>query len=234
MTEYLNMILAGIVGSHAYGLNHADSDIDMLGVYQEWTVNILGTRDLEESKKNKEGEPDWQAHEVGKFVRLVAKMNLTVTELLWLEPELYAVLTPEGQMLIDNREIFLSTNAFNSYGGYARQQFDRLKRTGKFDSDKDSFDKRCKHGRHLARLLFQGREVLTEGQLTVRLTPSQISYCREVGYQAANGDTSMVDDLLFEYDELKDSDLLPPDPDWARIDELLVQLRLIDLDAWAS
>lgn len=224
MNDDYEMILAGIVGSHAYGLNHAESDIDMLGVFQRPTTVVLG---LNPGKDSIGGhDPDWQAHELAKFMGLAMKGNPTVTEMLWLPDEMYALRTPTGDRLIENRELFLSKNIFYAFGGYAKEQFRRLKATGHFDPDKNGDKKTEKHARHLARLIIQGTGVLTTGQLTVRLTPDQVAYARQVGIDAAKENFDEIDALLDAYELLKEDNVLPEKADQHAISDLLVELRL--------
>jgi len=244
----LNMILAGIVGSTAYGMANENSDIDMLGVYQAPTRDVLGLHDVEQSKVGH--DPDWQAHELGKLFKLCLSCNPTVSEILWLPEELYAIRTPAADAVIDIRQGFLSTKAFKSYGGYARQQFHRLKADGNvgFDADKRTPEKIAKHGRHLARLVLQGAHLMMTGEILVRLEPQDRDFCFSIGdrvgeferirleqgelteaqRQAAYGE---VEELLDWYDFLGPKSILPAQPDLEGVNKVLVDLRLADLGA---
>lgn len=52
--------------------------------------------------------------------------NPNIIELLGNDPELYVNMTPEGQMLLDNRTLFLTRRIAYSYGGFANDQLRRL------------------------------------------------------------------------------------------------------------
>jgi hypothetical protein len=166
----VRVILEGVVGSTAYGLAGPNSDIDRMGIFQERTSNLLGIYPSDETKVTK--DPDSTHHELGKFIRLAMAANPAVLELLYLED--YDELSPVGAELIRIRSAFLSRRVAQSYGGYAWQQFTRLKNRG--DSFSSATRQRTsKHQRHMLRLLRQGRELLEHGTLTVRLpNPEEI------------------------------------------------------------
>jgi predicted nucleotidyltransferase len=57
---------------------------------------------------------------------LLTNANPNTIEILGLRPDHYLKITEIGQMLLDNREIFLSKIVVNSFGGYAHSQLRRL------------------------------------------------------------------------------------------------------------
>lgn len=61
-----------------------------------------------------------------KIVTLLLSCNPNTIELLGLNPEHYLYLNDIGKMLLDNRKIFLSKRAIQSFGGYADAQLRRL------------------------------------------------------------------------------------------------------------
>lgn len=159
-------LIYGIVGSRAYGLDHADSDTDYLGIFAYDTEQLFRLDDLELTLKG--NDPDFACHEAKKFCKLAMKGNPTVLELLYLTN--YETLHWLGKELIDIRHAFLSKSAvMNSYLGYADQQFKKLeaRSDGKFDSD--TGNRFFKHAVHLLRLLDQGHQLYTEGRLVVKV-----------------------------------------------------------------
>lgn len=164
-----NLILAGIVGSTAYGMARPDSDIDRLGVYAAPTELFHGL-DLPVEKRATVTRSDVDAtyHEALKYVTLLLAGNPTITELLWLDDALYETRTPLGQDLLDIRAAFLSQRMQHTYLGYARQQFDRLTNKGRFPNV--PVDRIRKHARHLLRLVDQGTHLWVTGKVQVRVT----------------------------------------------------------------
>ncbi len=166
-----NVLLSGIVGSTAYGLAREGSDVDRLGIFAAPTVEVAGLDWHHDRETHVTTKPDSTMHEVGKWVRLALKGNPTITELTWLPPDLLDHVDPVfGARLIGMRTAFLSDRGVRSaYGGYARQQAHRLQGRGDGSFSSDTRKRTTKHARHLLRLLRQGRELLTTGQLTVRV-----------------------------------------------------------------
>src|SRR5688572_13081210 len=102
----MNVLLAGTVGSTAYGLSGPGSDVDRLGLFAAPTVAFHGLRGPKESIVTT--EPDLTLHEAGKWCRLALNGNPTVMELVWLPDELYDTRTDLGSALIGIKEAFLS------------------------------------------------------------------------------------------------------------------------------
>lgn len=154
----MNIILQGTVGSTAYGLNHPLSDIDTLGTFIYPARKYFQLSDPEDSVVTK--NPDTTMHEIRKYLNLALKCNPTVTELMWLND--YNVVSEFGERLIGMRTKFLSEKFVReAYLGYAKSQLIRLQ-------DRD--DKRApKHAMHMARLVNQGAELYTRGELTIKV-----------------------------------------------------------------
>jgi predicted nucleotidyltransferase len=214
----MKTILEGIVGSVAYGLNTADSDIDTRGAF------VVPTQDLLRLRKPKDTyvttTPDTTLYEVEKFLRLAAQNNPNVLELLYLES--YEILSEEGKAIVAIRDSFLSQKIRNTYGGYAISQVKRLesRADGSFKSKLRT--RYSKHARHCFRLLRQGRQLLEEGSLTVRvenrdelfavgeLEPEELKVRFEEEFEKFNAVESY----------------LPMEPDYEEIDRVLLWIRV--------
>lgn len=116
-----NILFLTLGGSHAYGTNVEGSDIDIRGV--AGSPEILGFNHFEQAIDN---QTDTVIYAVNKFVSLLVQGNPNIIELLGNDPELYVNMTPEGQMLLDNKELFLTRRIAYSYGGFANDQLRRL------------------------------------------------------------------------------------------------------------
>jgi len=221
------LILAGVVGSTAYGLATPESDVDTLGVFQAPTRSILGIQGVTQSVV--QTKPDLTMHELGKFVDLCLANNPTVMELLWLDS--HTACTPAGKDLVRMRDAFLSNRVRRTYGGYARQQHDRLiRRGGTFSSD--TAHRTAKHARHCYRLLIQGRQLLETGTLNVRLSDKEADSCWAIG-QLALEDleefSRVFEEHLAEFDAAPS--VLPTLPNVELVERILVQLRLEELES---
>lgn len=220
-----NIILEGVTGSTAYGLATENSDIDVKGVYLLPTSEVLGIRFDPQHTTVDHTDPDWVYHEVGKFMKLVVGGNPTVTELLYLDS--YTHMTPTGQLLIDNRDIFLSTPAvLNAYRGYALGQARKL--SNRQAEGLDGYDSALKnrfskHTRHCFRLLLQCRQLLETGTLTVKVTPEQREWLFKMGEQTPE---TVVDAFIAEDSKMEGIvSVLPDEPNLEKINQLLVKIR---------
>lgn len=220
-------ILEGIVGSTAYGLATPDSDIDRAGIFVSPTKEILSLDKPKESIVNNDGlnksqNPDTSYHEVEKFLRLALNANPTVSELLWLND--YETLTDEGKMLVEVREQFISQLARATYGGYARQQFKRLKERGSFSSTLRN--RTGKHARHMWRLMIQGERLLTCGEIRVQLTEDEAAECRYFGVLAESVPrlfNKEAERRLSDFDNCKTS--VPGEPNREAANDILLTIR---------
>lgn len=118
-----NTILLTISGSHGYGTNTEDSDIDMRGIFIANKNFYIGLHRGKEQIEDKEN--DTVIYEIRKFFSLATKNNPNILELLWM-PD-YVTLTEEGKRIIDNRDIFLSKLVFHTFSGYALMQLHKIK-----------------------------------------------------------------------------------------------------------
>lgn len=118
-----NIILLGLGGSHAYGTNTEGSDLDLRGVATHSARDILTGGGFEQVIND---ETDTTIYSLEKLISLLSNCNPNVIEILGLEPWQYIHISPIGQKLIDNRDMFLSKRAIHSFGGYATAQLRRL------------------------------------------------------------------------------------------------------------
>lgn len=229
-----NIILEGVTGSVAYGLDTKDSDVDIKGVYLLSTSKILELN-FNPSKTTKDNtKPDWVYHEVGKFMKLILSGNPTITELLYLEE--YTQMDGIGQSLVDNRDLFLCTRSvMDAYRGYAKSQALRLNnRTQQgLDGYDSALKKRfAKHTRHCFRLLLQARQLLETGTLTVRVTPEQREWLFSMGEQDVDTVVTTFMKMDKEFDNIKS--VLPDKPDIKTLNEILYQIRMLGTPAWTT
>lgn len=118
-----NIILLGYGGSYAYGTNNENSDIDIRGIATNSKRNILTGRDFEQVV---DVDTDTTIYSFDKIIQLLCSCNPNTIEILGLKPEHYIYLSPVGELLLENRHLFLSKRAIHSFGGYANAQLRRL------------------------------------------------------------------------------------------------------------
>ncbi len=226
----VHILLAGIVGSTAYGLAGPDSDIDRLGMFAAPTVAFHGLYPPRESYVST--DPDRTLHEAAKWIRLALSANPTATELAWLPDELYETRTRYGDRLIEIRHTLLGTHRIrDAYLGYADQQFRKL--AARSDAG-DPGRRAGKHARHLMRLCHQGLQLYRTGEVEIRLADPQ-TYL-DFGDRVAGGDVGAARELLARYAAAFDvaRSPLPEYPDEGPAQEWLLWVRAEHLDVPAG
>lgn len=118
-----HVILLGLSGSYSYGTNIETSDIDIRGITLNQKSDLIGLTQFEQySDEN----TDTVIYAFNKMITLLLSCNPNTIELLGLNPEHYLYLNDAGHMLLDNKRLFLSKRAIQSFGGYADAQLRRL------------------------------------------------------------------------------------------------------------
>lgn len=117
------IILLTIGGSHAYGLNNKDSDLDIRGVALHSKEELLGTSNFEQFLNQ---ETDTVIYSISKFISLASQCNPNIIEILGCRDEDYLYISPLGQLLLDNKDLFISKKAAKSFSGYATSQLRRI------------------------------------------------------------------------------------------------------------
>ena len=118
-----HVILLGLAGSYAYGTNIEGSDIDIRGITLNQKSDIIGLTQFEQYVDD---NTDTVIYAFNKMVNLLLSCNPNTIELLGLAPDNYLYLNDIGKMLLDNKRLFLSKRAIQSFGGYADAQLRRL------------------------------------------------------------------------------------------------------------
>lgn len=118
-----HVILLGLSGSYSYGTNIETSDIDIRGITLNQKSDLIGLTQFEQYVDE---NTDTVIYAFNKMITLLLSCNPNTIELLGLNPEHYLYLNDIGQLLLDNRKLFLSRRAIQSFGGYAAAQLRRL------------------------------------------------------------------------------------------------------------
>ena len=117
-------ILVGLGGSFAYGTNTDTSDLDIRGIYRNPLDELIGIK--KDSEQITDPNSDTVIYSFKKMIQLLANCNPNTIEILGLRDEQYLLLTDEGRLLLDQKEIFLSKRAIYTFGQYALSQLNRL------------------------------------------------------------------------------------------------------------
>ena len=118
-----NTIYKCIHGSRAYGLNTPTSDTDIKGIFIPDKEYYFGMKVIEQQELGK----DHVIYALKKFVQLARDCNPNIIEILYCDNEDITFLNGYGELLRDNRDLFLSKKAKFTFAGYAYAQLQRIK-----------------------------------------------------------------------------------------------------------
>lgn len=233
-----------IMGSLAYGVSSESSDFDVYGFgippkelifphlageipgfgtqlkrfeqYQEHHIEDKGTKK----------EYDFSIFSIVKYFQLCMENNPNMIDSLFTPETCILTITKIGQMVRDNRKLFLHRGAWHKFKGYAYQQVHKIRtKTPDADSKRreliDKFGYDVKFAYHTVRLLNEIEQILTEGDLDLMRNSEQLKSIRRGDWK---------EEEVVQYFQTKERDLeklyntslLPYGPDEAKIKSLLL------------
>ena len=119
------MIFRCITGSHLYGTNTPDSDIDERGVFIPDEKYFLGF--LHRIEQYQDIKNDITYFEIRKFLQLACENNPNIIELLFVPENKWLENSIDWRLIVKNRNLFISKKAKYTFSGYAQSQFNRIK-----------------------------------------------------------------------------------------------------------
>lgn len=237
------------VGSSVYGVTSDTSDLDIISfaippkdnVFPHLNGYIMGFGSpppifetyqqhhmlVTEELGGKGREYDYTCYNIVKYFDLLAHGNPTLLDSLFVPARAILFMTPIGQLVRENRWLFLHKGCTHRYLGYSYQQLTKMKTKNPTVSSKrkDGFDKwgyDLKFGLHIVRLLLQLEQILTEKDLDLERNSDILKSIR-------NGEWTFEQiEAYFRSNEkrllaLKDSSDLPHSPDMDKIKNILIQ-----------
>lgn len=118
-----NVILLALGGSHAYGMNNENSDVDIRGIALNKKEEILLNKDFEQVV---DVTTDTTVYSFNKMIELLTSNNPNTLEILGCKHEHYVFMSNIGKELIENRKLFLSKICIHTFLGYASSQLRRM------------------------------------------------------------------------------------------------------------
>ncbi len=118
------IIFEGIVGSQSYGIATPTSDVDKKGVFIQDQDSILGFGYVDQINDDKN---DQTFYEIRRFLQLIGQNNPNILELLNLPEDCVIYKDSVFDLVIQNKEKFISKACRNSFGGYAVEQIKKAR-----------------------------------------------------------------------------------------------------------
>ena len=126
-TIFDNTIYRVVHGSRAYGTHMPHSDRDEKGIcVLPDPEYYYGNKSFDQKDSGWQDGVDRCIFDIRKFVKLALTCNPNIIEMLYVEEEDILQINDLGRLLRDNRDIFLSRKAANTFVGYAQSQLHRM------------------------------------------------------------------------------------------------------------
>lgn len=119
----MKIIYRVIVGSQSYGTATPQSDVDYKFVYMQEIDDLIGFNYAEQTNVNK----DDTGYEIRRFLELLQTANPTVLEMLYSPEDCIVYKDPVYDILLANRDKFLTKKCMMSFGGYAIAQIQKAR-----------------------------------------------------------------------------------------------------------
>lgn len=115
-----------IRGSHCHGINTETSDVDMGGVYILPNETRLGLG-LDYVPFIEDETHDCVWYELNRYAELLIKSNPTALESLFVDDEFVLYEHPAFREFRKRRNMFITKECFNPFGGYSRSQISKCR-----------------------------------------------------------------------------------------------------------
>jgi len=211
-----------IHGSHAYGLNSPTSDTDHRGYFFADPKHFWGLTKGPDTIESNDRVIDSVAWEFRKFVGLALNSNPNVLETLFTRDREVLVMGDSAVVLRQKAaDWFLSKKVETTFGGYARQQLQRLAKNLEKWEDVGV----RKDAMHCVRLIYMAQEMLEHGKLTVRFErPEQVNFMLAI----RRGQVKVIPTLQWATENLdalpamRRASKLPDEPKFDLVDKFVV------------
>lgn len=188
-----NVMYETIMGSVAYGVSSDTSDVDLYGfcipvkelIFPHLAGEILGFgRQLKRFEQFQEHHIecpdelagkgrlyDVQVFSIVKFFDLLMQNNPNVVDSVFTPQECVLHITQVGNMVREQRKLFLHKGSWHKFKGYAYSQLHKMSSkdpSGKRKEIREQFGFDVKFAYHVVRLLYEVEQILIEGDIDLR------------------------------------------------------------------
>ena len=239
-----NTVMLVTMGSQAYGVSTDASDLDVYGVcippkelmfphlageipgfgkqiqrFEVWQEHHI-------QHPTKEVEYDFAVYGIVKYFQLCMENNPNMIDSLFVPRNCVIHSTAIGEMIRDNRKIFLHKGSWHKFKGYAYAQMSKIRNKTNSSNPKraetiEKFGYDVKFAYHVVRLINEVEQILVEGDLDLQRNNEQLKSIRrgEWTLEQLEGYFVKKESILEQtYAESK----LPHGPDEQRIKFLLM------------
>jgi predicted nucleotidyltransferase len=186
------------MGSEVYGASNGNSDKDVYGfcIPPKEIVFPHLAGEIEGFGRQRKRFEQWQEHHVKaepytydctvysivKYFQLCMENNPNMIDSLFTHVHAVQAQTSIGQMVRDNRRLFLHKGAWHKFKGYAYSQLHKIetkeRANPKRQADIDNYGYDLKFGYHLVRLMLEVEQILIDGDLDLTRHSDQLKAIR--------------------------------------------------------
>lgn len=193
-----NLQYLTIMGSHAYGTTLDDSDIDYYGFsippkeilfpsscggyIHGFDDQLKQVKPYVQHHINYDNKSyDISLYQITQYFKLLANNNPNIISSLFVPFECIVFITSTGQIVRENRKLFLSKECWRTFSQYAYKQLKKMgsqQREGKRKEVVEKYGFDLKFASNLVRLLNETEQILVEGDLDLRKNNEMIKSVR--------------------------------------------------------
>ena len=213
-----DLILLVVGGSHAYGLNTSDSDVDLRGVIIEPDNVVYGLHSFSTITDKK---TDTVLYGLKKFCSLVSKCNPNILDLLYCSDSDVLYTTKAGELLRKNRNMFLSKKITYPILGTVNNNISRITKA----IENEDVKKANKYIMHSVRLLACAITCHTYGYYMVKQTNTTLAKIRDDNNIALCGCwDKAIDTYEYALKGIHEKSVLPDEPNITDIENLMIKI----------
>ncbi len=231
------------MGSVAYGVSSDTSDMDVYGfcippkdyifphlrgeiqdfstpgkTFQNWQQHHINDK---ETRK----EYDLCIYSIQRFFRLCMENNPNMVDALFVPRRCILFSTPLGEIVRENRKLFLHKGSWHKFKGYAYSQLHKMrtkKPEGKRVATVEQYGYDVKFAYHVVRLLNEVEQILETGTLDLESNREQLKAIRR-GEWEMERITEYFESKEKQLEQLYQDSKLPHSPDEDKIRDLLMK-----------
>lgn len=237
-----NTMYLTITGSHAYGCadTNVQSDVDICGfcipskeiIFAHLAGFIIGfgtpppkfDQYQQHHVIDQDKVYDITIYSIIRYFHLLMQSNPSLIDTIFVPQECILHITQVGNMIRENRKIFLHKGAFFKYKGFAISQLHKMNTKnpqGKRKEIKDQYGYEVKYAMHLVRLLSEIEQILIEGDLDLRRNSEHLKAIRR-GEVKETDIIKWAAEKEIQLEKLYVESKLPAKPDEQKIKNLLL------------
>ena len=187
-----NTVYQCIMGSVAYGVSADTSDMDVYGIcippkdeiFPHLKGNIIGFDQynpfeqyqqhhiFDKNALNNKGRTyDFTIYNIVKFFKLAMENNPNIIDSLFVSRECILSSTQVGELIRENRKLFLHKGLWAKFKGYAYSQLQKMRNQTKEGNRTELIERYgydIKNAYHLVRLLYEAEMLLIESDMDLR------------------------------------------------------------------